>query len=616
MCGITFTFAPGDTSGLTESLDIWGRSVTRGSDSSGIAVSIINKVQRERKIYVFKANDAPQRIVSDKKFKNFVKTAFEEHEFELSLAHTRMNTDGYSYKLTNNQPLLKKDVSNTGSNSDLVVLNGIIVNASDHLRSKELNDGFALFNEDNDISALEGTLNFVKFIQKDSLIQIYSNNNNLFSMGDETRFFVASEPQFLGDKSAVLKEKEIKLENMPTSIEVIEISSKKRPVIVAEVDYNYDNDEFQRFFEEEVVRKFTNLRRCNSCILPETHPFITFDKDGVCNFCRDHQATKLMPKAQLENILSKSSVSLLGLSGGRDSCYALHKLASEYNIKPITYTYDWGVNTNLARRNISRMCSKLEVENILIAADIRKKRENVKLNLLAWFNKPHLGIIPLLMAGDKQFISNAATIKKTRNVDLEIFAFNLHEKTQFKEELTGIKMWGADGTSKFGEDLALIKQLRLMSFYGFSALKNPSLLNRSIMDSLRGFVNYYHSNVDILQFFNYENWNEQELNKTLEGEYAWEFSHDTPTSWRIGDGTAAFYNLAYYIQLGFTENDVIRSNLIRNGQITRSNALKLVCAENKPRLPTLKWYCDVLELDIRDILKLLRATFYSGIKYA
>ena len=34
--------------------------------------------------------------------------------------------------------------------------------------------------------------------------------------------------------------------------------------------------------------------------------------------------------------------------------------------------------TDLGRRNISRMCAELGVENIIVAADIEKKRENIK----------------------------------------------------------------------------------------------------------------------------------------------------------------------------------------------------------------------------------------------
>ena len=72
-------------------------------------------------------------------------------------------------------------------------------------------------------------------------------------------------------------------------------------------------------------------------------------------------------------------------------------------MKPITYTYDWGMVTDLGRRNISRMCAELGVENIIVAADIEKKRENIKKNLSAWLRSPHLGMIIILTAGDKHF---------------------------------------------------------------------------------------------------------------------------------------------------------------------------------------------------------------------
>ena len=48
----------------------------------------------------------------------------------------------------------------------------------------------------------------------------------------------------------------------------------------------------------------------------------------------------------------------------------------------ITYTYDWGMVTDLARRNIARACGKLKVENIIVAADISKKRRRVSCCLL------------------------------------------------------------------------------------------------------------------------------------------------------------------------------------------------------------------------------------------
>ena len=65
---------------------------------------------------------------------------------------------------------------------------------------------------------------------------------------------------------------------------------------------------------------------------------------------------------------------------------------------PITYTYDWGMVTDLGRRNISRMCAELKVENIIIAADISKKRRNIAMNLKAWLKCPHLGMVSIFTA--------------------------------------------------------------------------------------------------------------------------------------------------------------------------------------------------------------------------
>ena len=88
---------------------------------------------------------------------------------------------------------------------------------------------------------------------------------------------------------------------------------------------------------------------------------------------------------------------------------------------------------------------------------------------------------------------------------------------------------------------------------------------------------------------------------------------DTVTSWRIGDGTAAFYNYIFYTVAGFTEHDTFRSNQIREGQMTRAEALKRVREENKPRYQNLRWYLDTVGLEftstisaINDIPKLWR----------
>ena len=122
-----------------------------------------------------------------------------------------------------------------------------------------------------------------------------------------------------------------------------------------------------------------DLRRCTRCILPETMPYIRFDADGVCNYCLHYKPrNNPRPKEELFDLVepyrrADGNDCIVPFSGGRDSCYGLHLIVNELKMKPVTYTYDWGMVTDLGRRNISRMCAELGVENIIVAADIQQE---------------------------------------------------------------------------------------------------------------------------------------------------------------------------------------------------------------------------------------------------
>ena len=123
---------------------------------------------------------------------------------------------------------------------------------------------------------------------------------------------------------------------------------------------------------------------------------------------------------------------IVPFSGGRDSSYALHLVVKELDLKPVAYTYDWGMVNDLGRRNISRMCSELGVENIVIADDISRKRKNISKNLAAWLKHPDLGMVNILMAGDKHFFRHVKTVQKETDISLNLWGINPLEVTHFK----------------------------------------------------------------------------------------------------------------------------------------------------------------------------------------
>ena len=83
-----------------------------------------------------------------------------------------------------------------------------------------------------------------------------------------------------------------------------------------------------------------------------------------------------------------------------------------------------------------------------------------------------------------------------------------------------------------------------------------------------------------MNIFDYISWIETEVENILINKYDWETDPGTTSTWRIGDGTTAFYNYIYYVVAGFTENDTFRSNQIREGLITRKEALRKLEIEN------------------------------------
>jgi glutamine---fructose-6-phosphate transaminase (isomerizing) len=349
-----------------------------------------------------------------------------------------------------------------------------------------------------------------------------------------------------------------------------------------------------------------SLRRCDRCLLPQTFPLIDFDKNGTCNYCRNYKQIVHKGEPKLIQYLHSSqkargdSDCLVPLSGGRDSSYALHYVAKVLGMKPIAYTYDWGMVTDLARRNISRMCGELGVEHILISADIRKKRENIRKNVSAWLRKPDLGTIPLFMAGDKQFFYYANLLRKQMNIGPVMFSMNPLERTDFKSAFCGIN---ENYKKKIYWELSNSNKLNLFKYYSKSIIKNTAYLNASVFDTIFAFLSYYLIPKNFALLYDYIAWDEVKINKTLEQQYGWEKATDIKSTWRIGDGTAAFYNYIYYRVAGFTENDTFKSNQIREGQITREEALARVNDDNRPRLESIRWYCDTVGIDWRETLR-------------
>ena len=597
MCGI-FGIIGDDEVNKRDLLTLAYHARNRGKDSSGL-------IYIDDQGYVASRADFDlKKLLNRDKYKHS----------KLVMGHSRLITNG----MNDNQPVVRDGI--------FVLHNGIIINDND-VWSKiniernfevdtEILIGITLYHlnsggklEDLPKKIFEyckGTISAIIGIPNIGKAVLLSNNGSLYLGIKKSSLYFSSE-------SYPLKEVDCNdIVQINGSYEIIDIplhdnirireNNKGRKLNL--IPKLVDNDEE----EHMLVYEHPNLKRCTKCILPETFPFISFDSEGICNYCNNYKS--LNAKKSKEELLklvepyrrNGSPDCIVPFSGGRDSFYALHIIVNELKMKPITYTYDWGMVTDLARRNISRMCSQLGVENIIISADIKKKRSNIRKNLKAWLKHPDLGMISILTAGDKHFFKYVESVKKQTGISLNLWGTNPLETTHFKSGFLGIK-------PSFEESKVYTtgfrKQLRYHSLRFKAMLKSPGYFNTSIIDTLSG--EYYRSFMkreDYFHVYDFYVWDENKVNEVLKL-YDFEKAPDTNTTWRIGDGTAAFYNYVYYTVAGFTEHDTFRSNQIREGQLTRAKALELVKDENTPRYMNIRWYLDTLDMDYKKVISIV-----------
>ncbi|WP_455884530.1 hypothetical protein [Pseudomonas spelaei] len=437
---------------------------------------------------------------------------------------------------------------------------------------------------------------------------IFSNNGSLY-LGQTNKGVCFSSESYplsqIGCTGIVQVREQAAILDVPVGLNIsVSDDNKRFHNIIPPFKYNQAEEKLLAYHSPE-------LRRCTKCILPETMPFISFDADGVCNYCHTYKLRNVpKPKEELFKLVEPYRRNgaldcIVPFSGGRDSCYGLHLIVKELEMNPVTYTYDWGMVTDLGRRNISRMCAELGVENIIVADDIDKKRRNIAVNLKAWLKSPHLGMISILTAGDKHFFRHVETVKRQTGVGLNLWGVNPLEVTHFKAGFLGI---APDFEEKRVYMHGWQKQLEYQSLRFKAMLKSPGYFNSSLWDTLSGeYHRSFTEKKDYYHIFDYWCWDEQVIDNTLIGQYDWETAVDTSTTWRIGDGTAAFYNYIYYTVAGFSEHDTFRSNQIREGVMTREKALELVKDENQPRYQNIRWYLDALGMDFDKVIKVVNA---------
>lgn len=301
-----------------------------------------------------------------------------------------------------------------------------------------------------------------------------------------------------------------------------------------------------------------DLQICSRCIYDERVSAITFDENGVCNYCKQvddlvEQYGTGMPKGieMLNSIVDdikkagkgKKYDCMIGVSGGTDSSYMLY-WAKQQGLRPLAVHYDNTWNSAIATENIRKVTTALDVDLYTLVVD-NKESDDIFRSF---------------------FKASVAEIEASTDLALAETLYRAASKYGVKYVLEG-HSFVTEGITPVGRnyfDGKYIKSIHKM--YGNRKMKTYPLMTFS-----RFLYWTIFKRIKKIRPYWYIDYSKEEAKEFLKKEYGWEYYGGHHLENRM----TAFYH-SYYMPNKF--NGDLRNNTlsaqVRMGKKSRAEAWK------------------------------------------
>ena len=342
------------------------------------------------------------------------------------------------------------------------------------------------------------------------------------------------------------------------------------------------------------------MKRCKLCILPSSFPNIEINKDGICNICLNYKEEKSYKgKLALDKIIEsdknieKECNCIIPLSGGKDSSFVLYYAVKILNLKPIAINYDSGFQSEVAKENIKNICEMLNVPLVIKGSKINKKM--IKEVLLI---SETLGAF-VHICGNCEAILRSISINlaKKKNISLILWGATSDENTE-DEYISKTNV----SSKKIVINLRTVKKFfkifpHAINYYFLRVLQRIQMgIPKKYVFSIFNKVPFPKKKIKVIYFFDYIKYDPVKIIQTLEKEVKWKGPINKED--RFDCSLHPFVNHLFLQTLGISSDGYIYSNIIRNRNLIRSEAL---IKENHIRKTVEKECRDIInELDLKD----------------
>lgn len=327
------------------------------------------------------------------------------------------------------------------------------------------------------------------------------------------------------------------------------------------------------------------LNRCTRCVMPETQETIIFDEAGVCSTCRNidrkHQLIDwTAKKAEFIELIGQyrgkyAYDCIVPFSGGKDSTYQVYSLVRDYGLKPLVVSYDHQMLRPKTIANRERTLKRLGVDFFSYRTNWHLVRKLMRIGLerkgdIYWYQHTGIFAFPMHMAVK---LKVPLVIWGEPSAEYTSY-YSYDEKEEVDERrfnmfinlgITAQDMVGFVNDPAYGKSGDPVYTLKDLQFHTYPSHKELTEINcRSVC------------------LGSYQPWDVKEQVKIIQRELGWEGDvvEGVPPEYayeKVEDMLQGVQDYLKFIKRGYGRMSHLASIDIRNGRLSREEALKLVC---------------------------------------
>lgn len=326
------------------------------------------------------------------------------------------------------------------------------------------------------------------------------------------------------------------------------------------------------------------MQRCKRCLMPDTLPGSDFDAEGVCSWCRNGYPNYTVKGEQrLSNKFrgmgkhQGRADCIVGLSGGKDSTYALYRLVTHYGLKAEAFIYTHGGSRDFALDNAIRSCQKLKVplHQVSLARDAHTRA--FLHYFRAWLDHPDAISANMTCVACKHLHILGSSIATRAKAPYIVWSSTPLEYSPFlalKHKGDAAHPYQREGmlpgALKFAGETFKSPTFRR----GLFSFPKLTVLGCAAVSPDSSFLKYRFPNVKPLMFYTYERWDPELILQRISADLDWQSPPDTLEDWHTDCLFNVFKEYMFQKMFGVSYTDAHLSNQIRHGYITREQAIQ------------------------------------------